>query len=361
MSEVFYIFSTKDEDYGHPTHSISMDEVRARIASINIGKQELLGTSSIYPQDLNYRGVADFLVKGFLSEVVSHEPELTFTYKTHLKDLEIFIGTHITALDRYFAPKGATILDVLREAGYEDYYSDVTIPDVTRTPLKSNASKLAAYRFLNSLADKARELHGHQPIGDLTDDQIKGLAPIDTSVVRGIPSTPTSTQPQTQSQGGRPTVHIPTPPPEPVQVAPVEVPPPAPAVTPTATTSTITATTTTTLTVPNDLLKLVRVNVTCLDPMKKEYLGEIFTVGNDVIGSVRKYIPFNTTDGWHVPKIILDQLKEKECQIFNTIKDDRGNNIRTGKTIKAYVIQELPPLSEEELKELAKVQQAQGI
>lgn len=139
--------------------------------------------------------------------------------------------------------------------------------------------------------------------------------------------------------------------------------------TPTATTSSTTSgntptrseTVTVSVNAPSDLLRLLRVNVTCLDPMKKEYKGEIFTVGNDVIGSVKKYVPFNTTDGWHVPAIIVQQLRDKECQIFQSVKNDKGQEIRTGKTIKAYIVQELPPLTPEELAELAKVQSAQGL
>lgn len=138
-----------------------------------------------------------------------------------------------------------------------------------------------------------------------------------------------------------------------------------PATTTSTTTSVNTPTGSETVTVsvnaPSDLLRLLRVNVTCLDPMKKEYKGEIFTVGNDVIGSVKKYVPFNTTDGWHVPAIIVQQLRDKECQIFQSVKNDKGQEIRTGKTIKAYIVQELPPLTPEELAELAKVQSAQGL
>ena len=42
-----------------------------------------------------------------------------------------------------------------------------------------------------------------------------------------------------------------------------------------------------------DALRLVRIKVACMNPAKSEWEGEIFTVGNSVIGSVKKYIPFN--------------------------------------------------------------------
>ena len=52
-------------------------------------------------------------------------------------------------------------------------------------------------------------------------------------------------------------------------------------------------------------LKLQRVIVRSNDPLKRESAGEIFTVGNKIINDgkpVKKYIPFNNEDGWHIPK-----------------------------------------------------------
>lgn len=102
--------------------------------------------------------------------------------------------------------------------------------------------------------------------------------------------------------------------------------------------------------------KLVRVQITCMDPSKKEYQGEIITAGNSVVGSYRKFVLFN--EPYHIPQIILSQLEEKQCQIFVTVKGDRGQKHRQGKLIKAYAIQKLPPLTTEELKELADDQRA---
>lgn len=104
--------------------------------------------------------------------------------------------------------------------------------------------------------------------------------------------------------------------------------------------------------------KLVRVNITPMDPSKREYNGEIFTVGNDVVGTFKRYVPFNTTDGWHVEKIILDFLKERRCQIFVT-KKVNGREIKgekEGKLIAAFGIEYLDPLTPKEIKELAQRQ-----
>lgn len=102
--------------------------------------------------------------------------------------------------------------------------------------------------------------------------------------------------------------------------------------------------------------ELVRIRVTCMNPAKKEWEGEIFTVGNAAVGTLKKYVPFNAEEGWHVPRMILEQMQERQCQIFTASKDMRGNNIRKAKLIKEFAIEILPPLTEEELKDLAQRQ-----
>jgi hypothetical protein len=102
--------------------------------------------------------------------------------------------------------------------------------------------------------------------------------------------------------------------------------------------------------------RLVRIRVTCMNPAKAEWQGEIFSVGNSVVGSFTKYVPFNADEGWHVPEIILKALRERQCQVFYTVPDSRGNKVRKGKLIKEFAIEELPPLTKEELAELAQRQ-----
>lgn len=105
-----------------------------------------------------------------------------------------------------------------------------------------------------------------------------------------------------------------------------------------------------------EALALVRVRITCMNPAKAEWEGEIVTAGNSLIGSVKKFVPFNADDGWHIPHILLQQLRERQCQIFQTVSDARGNKVRKGKLIKEFAIEELPPLTAEELAELARRQ-----
>lgn len=102
--------------------------------------------------------------------------------------------------------------------------------------------------------------------------------------------------------------------------------------------------------------ELVRIRVTCMNPAKKEWDGEILSVGNSAVGTFKKYVPFNNEAGWHVPRIIYNQLLERKCQIFVTDKDGRGNKVRKGKMIREFAIEVLPQLTAAELRELAQLQ-----
>lgn len=102
--------------------------------------------------------------------------------------------------------------------------------------------------------------------------------------------------------------------------------------------------------------ELVRIKLVCLNPAKKEWEGEIISSGNSAIGTFSKYIPFNADEGWHVPRIIYNQLVERQCQVFTTVRDAKGNAHRKGKLIKEFAIEVLPPLTVEELEELARRQ-----
>jgi len=98
--------------------------------------------------------------------------------------------------------------------------------------------------------------------------------------------------------------------------------------------------------------RLVRVRVSCMNPNKTEYEGEIFTVSNSVVGTFKKYVAYNNDEGWHVPQMILNHLKESECQIFYTAKGPRGQKVRKGKMIKEFAIEIMDPLTSEQLLEL---------
>jgi hypothetical protein len=108
--------------------------------------------------------------------------------------------------------------------------------------------------------------------------------------------------------------------------------------------------------------KLVRVIVRSNDPLKRESQGEIFTVGNRSINGgrpVKKYIPYNNEDGWHIPNMLLDHLKAAETQIFKKVTRN-GQDFMEPTNIKAFNIEILPPLTEDELSTLQVKQKATG-
>ncbi len=101
--------------------------------------------------------------------------------------------------------------------------------------------------------------------------------------------------------------------------------------------------------------RLIRIRVNCMNPNKRDWEGEVFTVSNDFV-KYSKYVPFNNDEGWHVPQMILSFMKDKQCQIFYNAKDDRGNKTRHGKLINEFAIEIMDPLTINELKELAQRQ-----
>lgn len=101
--------------------------------------------------------------------------------------------------------------------------------------------------------------------------------------------------------------------------------------------------------------KLVRVIITPMDSSKRDYQGDVFSAGNAVVPTMTKYVPFGVE--WHVPQIILNTIKEKVINRFIAKKDERGREYREYQEARAYSIQELPPLTKEELEELAKSQE----
>lgn len=105
-----------------------------------------------------------------------------------------------------------------------------------------------------------------------------------------------------------------------------------------------------------EALKLVRIRVSCMNPAKKDWEGEIFTTGNAAIGSVKKFVPFNAEDGWHVPHCIYEMIRDRHCPIYVSVKDGRGNTVRKHKMIKEFAVEVLPQLTAEELQELAQRQ-----
>ncbi len=112
-----------------------------------------------------------------------------------------------------------------------------------------------------------------------------------------------------------------------------------------------------------DSMKLVRCMITNLDPKKKDLPGEIITVANEYIGTVRRFVPYGeiTDDGWHIPNVIYEHLKGKKFLHSQTKKIPKtGIDDVTTRDAPEFAIQVLPPLTEEELERLRTAQLAAG-
>lgn len=101
---------------------------------------------------------------------------------------------------------------------------------------------------------------------------------------------------------------------------------------------------------------LVRIRLVCMNPNKKDWEGEIFSTGSAKIGTYKKYVPFNTENGWHVPQMMLDMIRERKCSVFSNVRGPKGEKIRKARLVPEFSIEVLPPLNQEELSDLAQQQ-----
>lgn len=115
----------------------------------------------------------------------------------------------------------------------------------------------------------------------------------------------------------------------------------------------------------DEQMRLIRVRIANLDPKKADLQGEIVTVANKFLGTVKVFVPFGeqTEDGWHIPYVIFKELDRRKFLQIKTTKK-RVNGITTQevsqKWVKEFSLEVLEPLSREELGKLAQAQLAAG-
>ncbi len=112
----------------------------------------------------------------------------------------------------------------------------------------------------------------------------------------------------------------------------------------------------------DEKMRLIRCRVVCLDPMYKNAGGTFISLSNAVLGSHKYFVYFNQPI--HITKWLYDYLKGA----IYVDRSERGKVGRDGRTHTetvnserpAYSIEDLPPLTQEELKQLAEDQKATG-
>ena len=114
----------------------------------------------------------------------------------------------------------------------------------------------------------------------------------------------------------------------------------------------------------SEQMVLIRCRIANLNPSKRDLRGEIFTVANKYVGTVRKFIPYGeaTDNGYHIPQILYEQLKTRKFLQVNTRNDrSAGNQIVVDQRwVPEFSIEVLPKLTQEELGKLAASQAAAG-
>lgn len=110
-------------------------------------------------------------------------------------------------------------------------------------------------------------------------------------------------------------------------------------------------------------MKLVRLRIQNLDPKKKDLPGEVICIANEFLGTVKKYIPYGeaSDDGYHVPHCIFTELEARRFQNIRTYTDKPTGQIRVESSwAREFSLEVLPPLTREELTQLASAQAAAG-
>lgn len=112
-----------------------------------------------------------------------------------------------------------------------------------------------------------------------------------------------------------------------------------------------------------DKMRLVRCRITNMDPKKKDLHGEVITVGNELLGTIKKFIPFGeaTDNGYHVPLILFQQLQSRRFLHVKTTRDPRNGRINVHTSWqKEFALEVLDPLTKEEITDLKQAQIAAG-
>lgn len=111
-------------------------------------------------------------------------------------------------------------------------------------------------------------------------------------------------------------------------------------------------------------MRQVRVRITNMDPKKKDLPGEIWTVANEYLGTVRKFVPYGeqADDGFHIPYCLYRLLDSKRFLHIRDVKDRTTGIVRQDKVwAKEFSLDVLPMLTQGELDRLAAAQAAAGL
>lgn len=107
----------------------------------------------------------------------------------------------------------------------------------------------------------------------------------------------------------------------------------------------------------DEAMKLVHVVITPMDSSKVNYSSQYFAVGNSVLGTVARIIPFGKS--WLVEDVLVKHIQSLQFQQLTT-KKEGNNEVLQSNVLPAYNVQILPLPTEQEITELARTQQAKA-
>jgi hypothetical protein len=106
--------------------------------------------------------------------------------------------------------------------------------------------------------------------------------------------------------------------------------------------------------------KRVRVKVVNMDPTRKDHTAELFCFANSVIGSVKQVVPLDSEEGFHIPQVLIETIREKKYRVTKyrkggpNGKDDIPYNVE----LPSFSVEVLPALSAAELENIKQRQLA---
>ena len=95
---------------------------------------------------------------------------------------------------------------------------------------------------------------------------------------------------------------------------------------------------------------LVRITLNCMNADKKEWEGEFFKVSNSVLDLPQRYVKYG--EMWHVPKLMLSMIEERQCKQWYKAKNSRGEKVNKVRMIKEFQITVHPQITPAELEAL---------
>ena len=111
-----------------------------------------------------------------------------------------------------------------------------------------------------------------------------------------------------------------------------------------------------------EAMRLIRVRVANMDPTKKKASGQIFAFSNSVVGTIKKFVPFDLEEGFHIPQVLLEVIKDTKYRVTKykqVMKAGRMEEVPYSVSLPSFQVEILPPLTGAELEAIKQRQLAQ--